>query len=181
MKDLKALHGDRIEVHLDDRGRTLHVADLVSNVADGTELYMCGPIRLMDAVRRAWSDNGPDPTNLRYETFGNSGWYEAEPFEVHIPRLNFRTTVNSDESMLEALERGGVDTMSDCRRGECGLCQVKILELSGEVDHRDVFYSDRQKAPNATMCCCISRAVATRPDSTPGNPAQSALVTIDVP
>lgn len=62
MEDLKALHGNRIEVHLDDRGRTLDVADLVSSVADDTELYMCGPIRLMDAVRRAWSDNGLDPT-----------------------------------------------------------------------------------------------------------------------
>lgn len=89
--------------------------------------------------------------------------------------------MNSDESMLEALERGGVDTMSDCRRGECGLCQVKIAELSGEVDHRDVFYSDRQKAPNVKLCCCVSRAVATRPDVTPENPAQSAVVTIDVP
>lgn len=62
--------------------------------------------------------------------------------------------------MLEALERAGVDMMYDCRRGECGLCEVEILELDGRVDHRDVFYSERQKAPNKKMCCCVSRVTS---------------------
>ena len=52
------------------------------------------------------------------------------------------------EDMLEALEDAGADMMFDCRKGECGLCEVRILELVGAVDHRDVFYSTRQK--NAT-------------------------------
>ena len=50
------------------------------------ELYMCGPIRLMDAVRRAWIERGLSPAHLRFETFGNSGWYEAEAFRVRDPR-----------------------------------------------------------------------------------------------
>ena len=48
--------------------------------------------------------------------------------------------------MLEALGAAGVDMIFDCRRGECGLCAVTILEAEGDVDHRDVFFSDRQKA-----------------------------------
>ena len=47
--------------------------------------------------------------------------------------------------MLEALEDAGVDMMFDCRKGECGLCEVRILELDGAIDHRDVFYSERQQ------------------------------------
>ena len=140
---------------------------------------MCGPIRLMDAVRRAWTARSSTPPNLRYETFGNSGWFEAEPFTVRIPRLGVEAAVGSDESLLEALEREGVDMMSDCRKGECGLCQVKVLELAGRIDHRDVFYSDRQKDPNTTMCCCVSRAVAAAPESTVGE--RPAVLTIDVP
>ncbi|CEA07297.1 Phenoxybenzoate dioxygenase subunit beta [Arthrobacter saudimassiliensis] len=172
---LEQAHGDRLETHIDDEGSSLDVQALVDSVPAGGELYMCGPIRLMDAVRRAWLDRGLDPTNLRYETFGNSGWFDAEPFTVRIPRLGVEATVNSDESMLEALERQGVDMMFDCRKGECGLCQVKVLALEGRIDHRDVFYSDRQKEPNTKMCCCVSRAVA--PSASPGSPA---LVTIDV-
>ncbi|WP_258804558.1 PDR/VanB family oxidoreductase [Pseudarthrobacter sp. NS4] len=179
LDDLAALHGDRLEVHVDAEGTSLDVRTLVGSVPGGAELYMCGPIRLMDAVRRAWVERELDPTNLRYETFGNSGWYEAEPFTVRIPRLGVETCVGSDESVLDALERAGVDMMSDCRKGECGLCQVKVLELSGRIDHRDVFYSDRQKEPNTRMCCCVSRAVAAGPGTVPV--PGSAVLTIDVP
>ena len=48
------LHGDRLEVHVDDEGTSLSVPELVGRADAGTELYMCGPIRLMDAVRRSW-------------------------------------------------------------------------------------------------------------------------------
>lgn len=179
LDELSALHGDRFEAHIDDEGGSLDVPALVADVPAHTELYMCGPIRLMDAVRRAWADRGLDRTNLRYETFGNSGWFEAEPFVVRVPRLGVEAAVGSGESMLEALEREGVDMMSDCRKGECGLCQVKVLGLAGRIDHRDVFYSDRQKATDQAMCCCVSRAVAAAPESTLGG--RPAVLTIDVP
>ena len=46
--------------------------------------------------------------------------------------------------MLEALEAAGVDMMFDCRKGECGLCEVRVLEpATASIDHRDVFYSER--------------------------------------
>lgn len=173
--ELAALHGEQLEIHLDDEGTSLDARALVESVPESAELYMCGPIRLMDAVRRSWIERGLALPNLRYETFGNSGWFEAEPFTVRVPRLGVQATVHSDESMLEALERTGLDMMFDCRKGECGLCQVRILDLDGRVDHRDVFYSDRQKEPNTKMCCCVSRAVADEErTSTP------ATVTIDI-
>ena len=56
---------------------------------------MCGPVRLMDAVRRAWARRGLPPVDLRFETFGNGGWYDAEPFEVSIPELGVTATVGA--------------------------------------------------------------------------------------
>ncbi|MDN4609524.1 PDR/VanB family oxidoreductase [Arthrobacter burdickii] len=179
LDDLAAIHGGHLEAHIDSEGTSLDVQALVGSVPDNAELYMCGPIRLMDAVRRAWIERELEPTSLRYETFGNSGWYQAEPFTVRIPRLGVEASVGMHESVLEALQRQGVDMMSDCRKGECGLCQVKVLELTGRIDHRDVFYSDRQKEPNTKMCCCVSRVIATEPGATPG--PGSAVLTIDVP
>ncbi|GEO94306.1 PDR/VanB family oxidoreductase [Kocuria turfanensis] len=180
LEELAALHGDRLQAHVDDEGGALDVDGLVAGVPEGAELYMCGPIRLMDAVRRAWAERGLDRTGLRYETFGNSGWFEAQPFLVRIPRLGVEAVVGSDESMLEALEREGVDMMSDCRKGECGLCQVKVLDRAARIDHRDVFYSDRQKEPGTAMCCCVSRAVPAAPVTT-SDERPSAVLTIDVP
>lgn len=61
---------------------------------------------------------------------------------------------------LEALENAGADMLSDCRKGECGLCEVRIAGLEGDIDHRDVFYSERQRDARGKMCCCVSRIVA---------------------
>ena len=59
--------------------------------------------------------------------------------------------------MLEALEDANVGMIFDCRRGECGLCALPILAADGIVDHRDVFFSDAEKAGNAKLCTCVSR------------------------
>lgn len=168
------LLGDRLTLHADDVNGRFDVTALLDTVERGTELYMCGPIRLMDAVRRDWARRDLDPTDLRYETFGNSGWFDPEPFVVSIPRLGVQTQVGADESILEALERDGVEMMSDCRKGECGICQVKILGLTGACDHRDVFHSERQKEANTRMCVCVSRAVAATDAEGP------AVLTIEV-
>ena len=160
LDDLRAEHGDRLVPHITEEHGRMQVSDLLATVPENAELYMCGPIRLMEEIKRLWERSDRDPTALRFETFGNSGWFDAQPFVVEVPQHGARVEVQTDESMLEALERAGVDMMFDCRRGECGLCEVRILALEGAVDHRDVFYSERQKAPNSKLCCCVSR-VAT--------------------
>ncbi len=73
--------------------------------------------------------------------------------------------------MLEALESAGADMMFDCRKGECGLCEVRVLHLDGDIDHRDVFYSERQKDARGKICCCVSRVV--------GSGAGGGVVTIE--
>ena len=44
--------------------------------------------------------------------------------------------------MLDALNEAGFEVMSDCRRGECGVCALDVVAIDGEIDHRDVFLSD---------------------------------------
>lgn len=161
LPELLALHGDNLRVHIDDEGTALSVADLIGGIDPNAELYMCGPIRLMDAVRRSWRERELNYPNLRFETFGNSGWYDPEEFIVRVPRLGVETRVPAGRSMLEALEDAGVEMMFDCRKGECGLCEVKVLALEGAIDHRDVFYSERQQHATEKMCCCVSRAVTS--------------------
>jgi vanillate O-demethylase ferredoxin subunit len=171
---LVAGHGQNIAVHVDDEGSSLDVDELVGGIQNGTELYVCGPIGLMDAVRRSWAAGGHPNTRLRFETFGNSGMFEAAEFLVKVPRLQVETRVGAEQTMLSALQDAGVDVMFDCRKGECGLCEVTILGVDGSVDHRDVFYSQRQRRASQRMCCCVSRI--TRSDGQAGLPA----VTIDV-
>lgn len=158
--DLAERHGDRLAVHVRDEGTSMSVSEVVAAIDPGTEVYVCGPIRLMDAVRRAWLDRSLPIADLRMETFGNSGWFDAQEFTVRIPAIGLETRVKANQTMLEALEHAGADMLSDCRKGECGLCEVRIAGLDGEIDHRDVFYSERQRNAREKMCCCVSRVVA---------------------
>ena len=180
LPQLAALHRGALRTHVDDEGTALKVDELLTGVDRETELYMCGPIRLMDAVKRGWDARGLSAPNLRYETFGNSGWFDPEEFVVRVPRLGVEATVGPGESMLEALEGAGVDMMFDCRKGECGLCEVRLLGLQGAVDHRDVFYSERQQHAAAKMCCCVSRAVSSETGARADVTRERAVVTIDV-
>ncbi|HEX3930793.1 MAG TPA: PDR/VanB family oxidoreductase [Nocardioides sp.] len=160
---LQAEHGPRLELHVDDEGTALDVEALVHEVAGAPgrrELLMCGPVRLMDAVRRAWQSADLSPVDLRFETFGNSGWYDAEPFEVCLPEQGVEAVVAPDQTMLEALSAAGADVMWDCRKGECGLCLMSVTDLTGRLDHRDVFLSDAQQQGGRQVCVCVARVVA---------------------
>jgi ferredoxin-NADP reductase len=183
LDDLASEHGDRLQLHVDDEGTGLDVAALVDELSGSarsaqTELYVCGPIRLMDALRRAWAERELPGPNLRFETFGNSGAWAPEPFMVAIPALGREIEVGADVSMLDALEGAGVEVMWDCRKGECGLCTVQVLDCDGQLDHRDVFLSDEQKQRGTSLCSCVSRVA--NEDSPTGEVSRRTL-TVDLP
>jgi ferredoxin-NADP reductase len=158
--ELAAEHGDRMELCVDDEGTQLDVAQLIADCTQETELYICGPIGMLDAVRRVWAASGRPLNNLRFETFGSSGRFAPEEFDVEIPQLGMHATVPASVSMLEALEAAGADLMFDCRKGECGLCEVKVLDAVGDIDHRDVFLSDGQHQLGDRILTCVSRVVS---------------------
>jgi vanillate O-demethylase ferredoxin subunit len=161
-------------LHLVDasRGQTLDFAAEIAALAPGGQLYFCGPAPMLDAARQAWSQAGRPAADLRFETFGTSGRLAPQAFQARIARQNLDIEVPADSSLLDALEMAGVQAMSGCRRGECGLCALDVTALEGEIDHRDVFLSEREKAENHRICVCVSRVVgritldcAYRPDA----------------
>lgn len=183
LDDLIAEHGDRLRVHVDDEETGLDVRALVDEVASSdraqdTELYMCGPMGLMNALRHEWTARGLSGPNLRFETFGNSGAWDPEAFRVSIPSRALEITVERDASLLDTLENAGVEVMWDCRKGECGLCAVRVLNCDGQIDHRDVFFSERQKASGAFLCACVSRVATGEQQMHSGEPC---TLTIDLP
>ena len=157
--ELRDQIGDRLQVFLSDEGRRVDIAAEITRLQPNGELYVCGPIGMLEDAKREWQRSGRPVDKLRFETFGNSGRFASEPFKVKIPRLGLEIDVPLNQTMLEALEGAGIDMISDCRRGECGLCALPILKTDGIVDHRDVFFSDEEKAANTKLCTCVSRVI----------------------
>jgi len=156
-EELREQIGDRLEIVLSDgRGRVDIAGEIAKLDADG-EFYVCGPLGMLEAAKQAWAASGRPTDRLRFETFGASGRWPAVPFTLKLPRLGKDIQVLATQSMLDALEAAGVEMIFDCRRGECGLCALPILGVNGVVDHRDVFFSEAEKAANAKLCTCVSR------------------------
>ena len=80
-------------------------------------------------------------------------------FRVRIEHSGAEIVVAENKSMLDALNDAGFEVMSDCRRGECGVCAIDVISVDGQIDHRDVFFSDHQKGEGSKICPCVSRAV----------------------
>jgi ferredoxin-NADP reductase len=155
--ELRGQIGDRLDIRLSNEGKRVDIAAEIARLDPRGEIYVCGPIGMLEAAKRAWAASGRPVDLLRFETFGASGEYPTVPFTVRIPRLGREVGVAANQTMLEALEAAGVEMIFDCRRGECGLCALPILEADGIVDHRDVFFSEAEKASNAKLCTCVSR------------------------
>lgn len=174
LNDLSELHAGRATVHASSELGRFDTEKFVAECPESAVLYVCGPVTMLDAVRTAWSSSGRALSRLRYETFGTTGKYPTSEFVVRVPKKGLEVTVRANESILDALEAVGAEMMFDCRRGECGLCQIDIQAVSGTVDHRDVFFSNRQQRANSRLCSCVSRVAASDDGSTP-------VLTVDLP
>jgi vanillate O-demethylase ferredoxin subunit len=159
LQHLREALGEDVEAH--EGSAPIDFAAAIAALPPGGQLYTCGPVPMLEAVKRAWHAAGRAIADLRFETFGSSGRLATQSFMVRIPRHDLAITVPADCTLLDALDAAGVQTLSDCRRGECGLCAMDVISVDGEVDHRDVFLSEHEKKSTTRICACVSRAVGT--------------------
>ncbi len=159
LDEMSATLGDRLTLYAGDEGARIDLDATFRALPDDAIAVMCGPMRMLEAARRGWNAAGRAPADLRYETFGSSGLLPTAEFRVRLKNSDTELVVAQTSSMLDALNGADFEVMSDCQRGECGVCAVDVIAVDGEIDHRDVFFSDAQKRDNRKICPCVSRAV----------------------
>jgi ferredoxin-NADP reductase len=162
LPELQDLLGDDLRVHADaEAGAPLDVEALLDTVPAGDRLYVCGPKVMLDAVLARTQARGWEHDRVHFELF-TEPVAEAgdQPFEVELAQSGRRFIVAADQSILDCLIDNGCDPMFDCKRGECGVCAVPVIE--GEIDHRDYVLTAREKAEGNVMQICISRAKGAR-------------------
>ncbi len=162
LPELQTLLGDDLRVHTDaEAGGPLDIDALLDDCPAGDRLYVCGPKVMLDAVLARTQARGWEHDRVHFELF-TEPVAEAgdQPFEVELAQSGQRFTVPADQSILDCLIENGCDPMFDCKRGECGVCAVPVLE--GEIEHRDYVLTAREKAEGNVMQICISRAKGAR-------------------
>lgn len=162
--ELRTLCGEALHLYGDDEeseSNRFDLARLVSTLAPAQPIYVCGPQGLIDATIALATANGWPRERIRSELFAASAAQQGDAaFEVECRQSNVTLRVEPSQSILDALIEAGLDPLYDCKRGECGVCQVGVIE--GEVDHRDYCLSDSEKRDGKVMHICVSRARAAR-------------------
>jgi ferredoxin-NADP reductase/predicted pyridoxine 5'-phosphate oxidase superfamily flavin-nucleotide-binding protein len=140
--------------------QAVNLNTLMANVAHDAVFYVCGPERLIKGVQEAAIQLGIAASRIRFERFSSPTSNSPQRIEVELRRSGKTIHVNSDQSILSAVEAAGVKTLSECRVGNCGTCAVKVIE--GVPQHLDSALSERERTLGKKMCICVSRACSSK-------------------
>jgi vanillate O-demethylase ferredoxin subunit len=151
---------DKVHFHYDDGEAQQKVAipTLLATPDAGTHLYVCGPGGFLDFVISTAKDNGWADSNVHFEYFSGTEVDASAnlSFQVKIASTGMMIPVTTEQSVAAALLAHGIEVPMSCESGVCGTCITRVLE--GEVDHRDMYYTDDEKALNDRFTPCCSRA-----------------------
>lgn len=155
---LERLCGDRLTIHADDDGTRLDIGAALGAADPSGHLYVCGPAGMIEAAREAALARGWEADRIRSELFAApASDVDAAPFQIELASDGRVLDVPADRSALDVLQAAGLEPDWDCRRGGCGMCRAGVV--SGDVDHRDVILSRRERARGDVMQLCVSRAM----------------------
>lgn len=151
---------DRVRFHHDDGApsQKLHLDKLLAKPEPGTHIYVCGPTGFIDWVVKTAADRGWPKEQVHLEYFGAAPQDTKgdRAFQVKLASSGATYEVPADRSVVQALQAHGVEILVSCEQGVCGTCITRVLE--GECDHRDLYFTDEEKAKHDQFTPCCSRA-----------------------
>lgn len=136
-----------------DKGTVLDVSSVIPNYVNHSNIYVCGPRGMIEAVRDDANKKGWPASSVHFESFGVSHHRQSEPVTVSLLLTEVELSLMPGDSLLDAIESTGAWVSYECKRGECGKCVLEYLD--GEVDHHDLCLSP--EARKTMMCPCVSR------------------------
>jgi ferredoxin-NADP reductase len=155
LEEIKSLAKGRLYLHFDDeQGGPMDLSSRLQQ-QQWDAVYACGPAPMLDSLTAAtahWTTGSVRMERFKGAEISVSG---RQPFELKLQQSGLSTTVNVNESVLDAMERLGVDYPWSCREGICGTCEAPVL--SGEVQHLDFVLTPEEREQQRRMMVCVSR------------------------
>jgi len=153
--ELTACHPDNVNIYYDEKKQAIDLENLLDGQPLGTHIYICGPKGMINWVRGKAVELGWPREAVHYEEF--LAPQSGKPFEVKLAVSNKVIQVGEHESLLEAIERAGVDAPYLCRGGACGQCETAVIGYDGAFLHRDHWLEDEDRASGKKIMPCVSR------------------------
>ncbi|KAK4164850.1 pyruvate kinase-like protein [Cladorrhinum sp. PSN259] len=149
----------RVILYSKAAGDRLDVRRIIENMQWNSQLYFCGPKRLMDEAAKETKAHGISEKEVHFEAFEAD--ISGDPFEALVSNKGgdggVIIKIGEDETLLECLQKEfGDDAVdSSCCVGNCGTCRVELK--AGRVDHRGTALTEDEKP--FSMLSCVSRGV----------------------
>ncbi len=151
---------DRVQFHFDAGAPEQKLnLDVALGAPDANvRLYVCGPTGFIDHVVNTAKAKGWSADHIHLEYFGAVPQDSTADiaFDVRIASSGKSYTVAAGQTVVQALAEHGIEILTSCEQGVCGTCITRVLE--GEPDHRDLYFTDEEKAKNDQFTPCCSRA-----------------------
>ena len=160
-EELKARYGERVQLYVQGVDARMDIRQILAERPLGSHVYVCGPDSMIDHTLDSARALGWTDSHIHYERFVEQG-SSGQPFSVTLARQGVTLEVPPDQSLLEAAEQAGYKVPYLCRGGACGYCETEVLELDGELDHRDDWLSEQDKLERRKFMPCVSRATCSR-------------------
>ena len=152
---LVSKYPNKVRIYYDDQSQSINLENLLDGQPLGTNVYVCGPKGMIDWVHKTAAAAGWPDANVHSEEF--TAPQPGKEFQVRLCRSEKTITVGENESLLEAMEREGVDAPFLCRGGACGQCETNVVSSDGEFIHRD-HWLEPDEHSNKIMPC-VSRFI----------------------
>jgi cytochrome P450/ferredoxin-NADP reductase len=158
LPELAALHGERLVVYAQDEDRRNDLAGLLATPGAGTQVYACGPARMLKALAAHCGHWPEDSLHVEHfeSTLTTLDPSREQAFDVELKDSGIVVHVAADQTLLTALRAANIDVQSDCEEGLCGSCEVRVL--GGRIDHRDLVLTRAEREAGQRMMTCCSRA-----------------------
>lgn len=153
--ELTTEHPNNVHIYYDEQKQAIELETLLDAQPLGTHIYICGPKGMIHWVRDKAFALGWPREAVHYEEF--LAPQSGKPFEVKLAVSGKVIQVGEHESLLEAIERAGVDAPYLCRGGACGQCETAVIGYDGKFLHNDHWLEDDERASGKKIMPCVSR------------------------
>jgi ferredoxin len=152
-KELIDKLGEKAIIYGRSKGERMDIAEILKTRLWNSQIYTCGPQRMINDIILCSNDCGVSQDEIHYEAFQTST--SGDPFTVELKKSKKVLQVEEENTLLETLREAGLEVESSCEAGNCGTCRVEVCE--GKVEHRGSELSDEDE--KGGMLSCVSRGV----------------------
>lgn len=145
---------DHVRLYDSAAAERMPIGQILARQPLGTNIYVCGPVRLVAQVLATATSLGWPKSAIHFEKFQRP---TGASFTFSVQNLARQITVHADQTMLEAMEDAELAVPSLCRIGACGRCKVSVRSCDGQIEHNDHVLEIEERLANGAVIPCVSR------------------------